>query len=112
MNCLQIGNHIYTFFYIQIIKTPLRANIAAAAGGIIFFMLYLLGLDSQFALIETVLTSFYDFVPKAKKFKALLVFILCASCFLMSLPCVSYSGAFVFQIMDDYGGRFPCSPCQ
>jgi len=69
-----------------------------------FFMLYLLGLDSQFALIETVLTSFYDFVPKAKKFKALLVFILCASCFLMSLPCVSYSGAFVFQIMDDYGG--------
>jgi len=22
----------------------------------------------------------------------------------MSLPCVSYSGAFVFQIMDDYGG--------
>lgn len=69
-----------------------------------FFMLYLLGLDSEFALIETVLTSLYDMVPKAKKYKSLLVFLLCAACFLMSLPCVSYSGAYVFQIMDDYGG--------
>jgi len=69
-----------------------------------FFMLYLLGLDSEFALIETVLTSFYDFFPKAKRFKSWLVFLLCSSCFLMSLPCVSYSGAYVFQIMDDYGG--------
>jgi SNF family Na+-dependent transporter len=102
-----------------------------------FFMLYLLGLDSEFALIETVLTSLNDMVsavlqpvapadtgpqvPRAKKYKTLLVFLLCASCFLMSLPCVSYSGdpllslpplldtpirpgAFVFQIMDDYGG--------
>ena len=57
-----------------------------------FFMLYLLGLDSEFALIETVLTSFYDFFPKAKRFKSWLVFLLCSSCFLMSLPCVSYSG--------------------
>merc|ERR1712223_447719 len=69
-----------------------------------FFMLYLLGLDSEFALIETVLTSAYEFFPKAKRYKSWLVFLLCSSCFLMSLPCVSYSGAFVFQIMDDYGG--------
>jgi len=71
---------------------------------IFFFMLYLLGIDSQFALIETVLTSFYDMVPKSKRFKPILTFLLCASLFLISLPCVSYSGAYVFQIMDDYGG--------
>ena len=99
---------------------------------------------------QTVLTSAYDFFPKAKRYgqyhclyhhhhhghyladdqlllrryKSWLVFLLCSSCFLMSLPCVSYSGsirtqqeqikassksifvsgAFVFQIMDDYGG--------
>ena len=59
-----------------------------------------------------------------RRYKSWLVFLLCSSCFLMSLPCVSYSGsirtqqeqikassksifvsgAFVFQIMDDYGG--------
>ena len=69
-----------------------------------FIMLFLLGLDSEFVLLETVLTVFYDSFPKSKNYKPLLVFISCASCFLMSLPCVSNSGPFVFQIMDDYGG--------
>jgi len=69
-----------------------------------FFMLFLLGLDSEFALLETVLTSVYDGFPTLKRFKPILTFLLCASCFLISLPCMTYSGAFVFQIMDDYGG--------
>jgi len=69
-----------------------------------FFMLFLLGLDSEFALLETVLTSFYDGFPTLKRFKPILTFLLCTSCFLLSLPCMSYSGAYIFQIMDDYGG--------
>merc|ERR1719312_1338893 len=69
-----------------------------------FFMLFLLGLDSEFALLETVLTACYDAMPRAKKYQPLLVFLICLSCFLISLPCVSSSGTFVFQIMDDYGG--------
>jgi solute carrier family 6 amino acid transporter-like protein 5/7/9/14 len=69
-----------------------------------FFMLFLLGLDSEFALLETVLTVFYDSIPKSKNYKPILVFFICFACFLMSLPCVSNSGPFVFQIMDDYGG--------
>jgi len=69
-----------------------------------FFMLFLLGLDSEFALLETVLTAFYDAIPTLKRFKPVVTFLLCLSCFLISLPCMSYSGAFVFQIMDDYGG--------
>jgi len=69
-----------------------------------FFMLFLLGLDSEFALLETVLTAFYDGFPALKRFKPIMTFLLCMSCFLISLPCMSYSGAFVFQIMDEYGG--------
>ncbi len=69
-----------------------------------FFMLFLLGLDSEFALLETVLTVIYDGLPKTKNYKPIMVFIMCASCFLLSLPCVSNSGTYVFQIMDDYGG--------
>jgi len=69
-----------------------------------FFMLFLLGIDSEFALLETVLTCVYDGIPSLSKYKPLITSLLCASCFLVSLPCVSSSGPFIFQIMDDYGG--------
>jgi len=69
-----------------------------------FFMLFLLGLDSEFALLETVLTALYDAFPSSRRYKPLFTFLICTSCFLISLPCMSHSGAFVFQIMDDYGG--------
>ena len=73
-----------------------------------FFMLFLLGLDSEFALLETVLTAFYYVVsllilrlifdefffqiPSLKRYKPIMTFLLCMSCFLISLPCMSYSG--------------------
>jgi len=69
-----------------------------------FFMLFLLGIDSEFALLETVLTCVYDSSPKLKRFKPVCTVLLCSACFLLSLPCVSESGPYVFQIMDDYGG--------
>ena len=34
-----------------------------------FFMLFLLGLDSEFALLETALTAMYDGFPKIRKYK-------------------------------------------
>ena len=34
-----------------------------------FFMLFLLGLDSEFALLETALTAMYDALPKLRKYK-------------------------------------------
>ena len=57
-----------------------------------FFMLFLLGIDSEFALLETVLTCIYDSAPKLKKYKPVCTFLICSSCFLISLPCVSNSG--------------------
>lgn len=70
-----------------------------------FFMLFLLGLDSQFAFLETVLTGIYDWGPaKLKNYKPIVVAIFCSFCYLLSIPCVSVSGQYVFDLMDTYGG--------
>ena len=50
-----------------------------------FFMLFTLGLDSQFALLETVLTGVYDFVPKLRRYKPLVCLIFCCFCYLLRL---------------------------
>ena len=39
-----------------------------------FFMLFFLGLDSEFALLETALTAIYDAYPKLRNHKVSLVF--------------------------------------
>ncbi|XP_059095413.1 sodium-dependent proline transporter-like [Tigriopus californicus] len=71
-----------------------------------FFMLFLLGLDSEFALLETVLTILYDGVPFFRRNKVKTTFVACSCCFLLGLPCVSFSGQFVLDIMDTYGAGF------
>ncbi|KAL1476814.1 hypothetical protein MTO96_036223, partial [Rhipicephalus appendiculatus] len=54
-----------------------------------FFMLFLLGLDSEFALLETFLTAFYDEFPRSRRYKIPLTFGICLLCFLVGLPCVT-----------------------
>jgi len=71
-----------------------------------FLMLFFLGLDSEFALLETVLTAIYDGFPKARAHKVKLTFLGCLSCFLLGLPCVSSSGQYVLNLMDTYGAGF------
>lgn len=48
-----------------------------------FFMLFTLGLDSQFALMETVLTGIYDMFPKARDYKTTITLIGCCCCYLL-----------------------------
>jgi len=69
-----------------------------------FFMLYTLGLDSEFALLETVLTGFYDMFPKTRRYKTWLTLGACVVCFLLSIPCFSLSGSYIVNLMDTYGG--------
>ncbi|KAG1688561.1 Sodium- and chloride-dependent glycine transporter 2 [Nymphon striatum] len=71
-----------------------------------FFMLFTLGLDSEFALLETVLTAIYDEVPKSRNYKVLITGVLCAVCYLIGLPCVTQGGPYVLHLMDTYGGGF------
>jgi len=71
-----------------------------------FLMLFFLGLDSEFALLETVLTAIYDGFPSTRSHKVKITAIGCLSCFLLGFPCVSTSGQYVFDLMDTYGAGF------
>lgn len=71
-----------------------------------FFMLFFLGLDSEFALLETALTCFYDAFPKFRNHKVKTTFVACAICYLLGLPCVSFSGQYVLDLMDTYAAGF------
>lgn len=71
-----------------------------------FFMLLCLGLDSEFAMVEVLVTSildeFYHTVMKIFKMKELLVLAVCGVAFLLGIPCVMQVGIYVFQLMDHY----------
>lgn len=71
-----------------------------------FFMLFLLGLDSEFALLETFLTAFYDEFPKSRNYKISMTLSICVLCFLLGLPCVTQGGQYVLNLMDTYAGGF------
>merc|ERR1719184_243702 len=70
---------------------------------IFFLMLFLLGLDSEFALFETVLVAIYDTFPSLRKQKVGVTSAMCFLCFLLGLPCITQSGQYVLDLMDTYG---------
>ena len=70
---------------------------------IFFLMLFLLGLDSEFALFETVLVAIYDTFPSLRKQKVGVTSAMCFFCFLLGLPCITQSGQYVLDLMDTYG---------
>ena len=71
-----------------------------------FIMIFLLGIDSEFALLETVFTAVYDGVPSLRKHKVKITALGCICCFLLGLPCVSSNGQYVLDLMDTYGAGF------
>jgi len=70
---------------------------------IFFLMLFLLGLDSEFALFETVLCAVFDAFPRLRRQKVFVTAALVFVCFLLGLPCVTQGGQYVLDIMDTYG---------
>ncbi|XP_017570361.1 sodium- and chloride-dependent GABA transporter ine [Pygocentrus nattereri] len=71
-----------------------------------FFMLLCLGLDSQFAMVEVMVTSLMDSYSKPLlkylRKKELLVLVVCSAAFLLGIPHVMQVGIYVFQLMDHY----------
>lgn len=73
---------------------------------IFFFMLLCLGLDSEFAMVEVMVTSLIDSYGKPLlkflRLKELLILAVCCTAFLLGIPHVMQSGIYVFQLMDHY----------
>ncbi|XP_036976590.1 sodium- and chloride-dependent GABA transporter ine [Acanthopagrus latus] len=71
-----------------------------------FFMLLCLGLDSEFAMVEVMVTSlmdeFYQTLIAFFRRKELFVLAICGFAFLLGIPCVMQVGIYVFQLMDHY----------
>ncbi|XP_061454597.1 sodium- and chloride-dependent neutral and basic amino acid transporter B(0+) isoform X2 [Rhineura floridana] len=68
-----------------------------------FFMLLLLGLDSQFATVETITTTIHDIYPKLmKKMRIPVTLGLCAVLFLLGLICVTQAGIYWVNLIDHF----------
>ncbi|XP_055916216.1 sodium- and chloride-dependent GABA transporter ine isoform X2 [Eupeodes corollae] len=75
-------------------------------GIMFFFMLLCLGLNTQFAIVEVVVTSIQDGFPNWIKrnlgYHEVLVFFVCLISFLFGLPNIFRGGIYFFQLMDHY----------
>ncbi|XP_058966080.2 sodium- and chloride-dependent GABA transporter 1-like [Pocillopora verrucosa] len=69
-----------------------------------FFMLLTLGLDSQFGMMEAVITGVVDEYRIFRRHKELFILVACILCFLLGLPCVTQGGAYVLNLFDYQSG--------
>jgi len=74
---------------------------------IFFLMLFFLGLDSQFAVFETVLVGLFDAFPSWRSQKFEITSAVCGLFFLLGLPLVTQSGQYILDLMDTYGVSLP-----
>jgi len=72
-----------------------------------FAMLFTLGLDSQFAIVETILSGIMDFEPRLRTKKTYIVGIICVVGFLLGLPLTTRGGGYLLDLLDYYAAGWP-----
>ncbi|XP_034252061.1 sodium- and chloride-dependent GABA transporter 1-like isoform X2 [Thrips palmi] len=76
---------------------------APAWAFIFFFMLLILGVDSEFCNVESFVTGLVDRWPQQlQPRRGVFTLAVCALMFLLAIPMVSQGGMYVFQLMDMY----------
>eukprot|EP00092_Neocalanus_flemingeri_P051837 GFUD01060405.1.p1 GENE.GFUD01060405.1~~GFUD01060405.1.p1 ORF type:complete len:295 (-),score=54.20 GFUD01060405.1:8-892(-) len=66
-----------------------------------------LGLDSQFASVETVLTAILDYYPRLRPRKTMVVAGVCLMGFVFGLPFCCPGGSFLLDLLDYYAASWP-----
>ncbi|XP_071821966.1 sodium- and chloride-dependent glycine transporter 2-like isoform X2 [Apostichopus japonicus] len=81
---------------------------ASPVWSILFFLMLLtLGLDSEFAIIETVVTAIVDEFPdKLRNKKPIVLAVVCIIGYLIGLICVTEAGPYWADLFDLYGASF------
>lgn len=70
-----------------------------------FFMILTIGLDTQFAMFEAVITGLTDEYPKnLRKYKSLFTGVVCFLCFVLGLPLVTQGGMYVLNLFNWQAG--------
>ncbi|XP_053329041.1 sodium- and chloride-dependent neutral and basic amino acid transporter B(0+)-like [Spea bombifrons] len=101
----QVINEGFDLAFIAYPEALAQLPVAPLWSILFFFMLLTLGLDSQFAMIETITTSIQDAFPKAmKKMRIPITIAVCAVLFLLGLPCVSQAGLYWVLLIDTFCG--------
>lgn len=72
-----------------------------------FFMLFTLGLDSQFAGVECIITGLMDEFAVVARWKKSFVAVVCVVLFLSGIPCLTQGGMFVIELIDKFTTSFP-----
>ncbi|CAH1266942.1 SLC6A5 [Branchiostoma lanceolatum] len=84
-----------------------RLPISPLWSSLFFVMLLTLGLDSQFAVLEALVTGIVDEFPRRLRSKKMFIVLgMCAIGFLLGLPLVTQGGFYLLQLMDNYSGTF------
>ncbi|XP_071951275.1 sodium-dependent proline transporter-like isoform X2 [Antedon mediterranea] len=77
---------------------------------VFFFMLFTLGLDSQFVMMETIITAICDelkhYVANVYTYKVKTTIAFCIIGFLLGLPHVTEGGIYLLTLMDVYSAGF------
>ncbi|XP_052078656.1 sodium- and chloride-dependent GABA transporter 1-like isoform X1 [Mytilus californianus] len=84
-----------------------RMPVASLWAFLFFFMIFTLGLDSQFAMMETVISGFVDAFPTFLRPKKQMFTLLCCLIgFLVGLPQVAKGGIYLLTLVDWYAGSY------
>ncbi|KAF5269733.1 hypothetical protein FQA39_LY08656 [Lamprigera yunnana] len=99
-NVVQRGPGLVFLTYPEIVLKLPGAPFWAAA---FFFMLLILGIDSAFCLVESLITGVMDnWSSTLRSHREKLTIFICLTMFVLGIPMVTHGGIYIFQLMDYY----------